>query len=262
MNEIAFIEWFLRDIEPYVREKYASRATVAVSSKEDVTDLLTEVDLSIQKRFVEQAGDRFPGDLIVGEEGEYARYPEDPEARVWLIDPIDGTYNFVRGLFPVFGVSIAFAAGNTAVAGGVSLPITGDLFLAESGGGAYRNGQRIQVSTSRRLEGACLDVDFSSPSERMDLFRRAEGLFGKTGQLRCRGAAVVSLCSVATGDTEAYLHAGLTPWDFAAGEIIVKEAGGVSSRLDGSPLRLFDPCAGILMSNGALHQDILDNLQP
>lgn len=262
MCEIAYIESFLKEVQPYVREKYADRAQVAVSSKDDVTDLLTEVDLSIQKRFVEQAADRFPGDLIIGEEGEYARYPENPEARAWLIDPIDGTYNFVRGLFPVFGVSIAFATGNTAVAGGVLLPITGDLFLAEQGGGAYRNARRIQVSMTRRLEGACLDVDFSGPQERMDLFRRAEGLFGKAGQLRCRGAAVVSLCSVATGDTEAYLHAGLTPWDFAAGEIIVKEAGGVSSRLDGSPLRLFDPCGGILMSNGALHQDILDSLQP
>jgi myo-inositol-1(or 4)-monophosphatase len=262
MSEIAFIETFLREIQPYVREKYADRSGVAVSSKDDHTDLLTEVDLSIQKRFVEQAGDRFPGDLIVGEEGEYARYPEDPEARAWLIDPIDGTYNFVRGLFPVFGVSIAFARGNTAVAGGVLLPITGDLFLAEQGGGASRNGRRIKVSNIHRLEEACLDVDFSGPHERMDLFRRAESLFGKTGQLRCRGAAVVSLCSVATADTEAYLHAGLTPWDFAAGEIIVKEAGGVSSRLEGSPIRLFDPCAGILMSNGALHQNILDNLQP
>ncbi len=261
MSEIGLIEGFLKDNQDYVQEKYADKGALTVTQKTSASDLLTEVDLTVQKRFVDKVESAFPGDVIVGEEGDLSRFPDDPEARAWLIDPIDGTYNFVRGLFPVFGVSIAFMSGGLIQAGGVLLPMMDELFLAERGSGAFRNGERLQVSGVQQLSEACIDVDFCEPGDRKHLFKRCNEVLLQAGQLRCRGAAVVSICQIASADIEGYVHMNLTPWDFAAAQLIVEEAQGVASRLDGSPLRPFDRVGGILLSNGAVHQELVDLLR-
>ncbi|HPO16411.1 MAG TPA: inositol monophosphatase [Candidatus Hydrogenedentes bacterium] len=257
MREIDFIRGFLKENIEYVQKKYTDKAAVTVSAKAHASDLLTEVDLTIQKRFVDKVKKRFPDDAIVGEEGEFSRFPNDPKARAWIIDPIDGTYNFIRGLHPIFGISIAFAHKGENVAGGVVLPITGEFFLAERGAGSFCNGKRLRVSNVKQLNAARIDIDFSDLNDRKLMLQRGLDVFRNVGQLRCYGSAVASICQIATGDTEGYLHMNLAPWDFAASQLIVEEAGGRSSRLNGSPLRLFDAKQGILITNGVLHREML-----
>lgn len=103
-------------------------------------------------------------------------------------------------------------------------------------------------------------IDFADGLDRMRLLKRAEAIVREAGQVRCYGCAIIGICQVAAGDAEAYLHLSLTPWDYAASQIIVEEAGGRASRLDGSPLRLFDDKAGVLFTNGAIHDAICQAL--
>ncbi len=262
MREIDFIELFLRENAAYVRNKFNDKSGLTVSTKAHAGDLLTEVDLTIQKRFVDKVTATFPDDIVVGEEGEFARYPRPGESRVWVIDPIDGTYNFVRGLYPVFGISIAFTVNGECIAGGVLLPMSDDLFLAERGSGSYHNGHRLRVSDVRQANEACIQVDFSDLEDRKALIKRALDMLRTVGQLRSIGSAVASICQVAMGEAEGYLHMSLCPWDYAASQLIVEEAGGMASRLDGSPLRLFDNRSGVLITNGAIHREMLGLITP
>ena len=260
MKEIDFIRDFLLANRGYVQEKYAAKSGVLFSTKAHDTDLLTEVDLTIQKRFVDRVKQVYPNDAVVGEEGEFSRFPQDPKGRVWVVDPIDGTYNFVRGIYPIFAISIAFSVDGESVMAGALLPITGELFLAERGAGSFCNGQRLRVSDVQQVSHARVDFDFSGLNDRTIFLERAMRIVHQAGQLRCYGSAVASLCHVATADSEAYVHMNLAPWDFAAAQLIVEEAGGKSSRLDGSLLRLFDKRNGILITNGTIHQELVQLL--
>lgn len=261
MSEIDFIAGFLRDNAPYAIEKFADREQLTVAQKRDANDLLTEADLTLQKRAVDLIQRQFPGDAIVAEEGEFARLPRDKNARCWVMDPIDGTNNFVRGLFPIFGISLAFAVGGEAVAAGVALPGKPALLLAERGAGATCDGQRLRVSDVKLLGEARVDMDFSGPADRAALLERGGNLLLHAGQLRCHGSAVASIAQVATGDIDAYVHMSLSPWDYAAAQLLVEEAGGLASRHDGSPLRIFDNKKGVVISNAALHQELLSTLK-
>jgi myo-inositol-1(or 4)-monophosphatase len=261
MTEMEFITQFLEHNAAYALDKFETRSEITVTSKRDVNDLLTEVDLTLQKRAVEQIKEYFPGDQILAEEGEYAVLPKDRKGRCWIMDPIDGTNNFVRGLFPIFGISLAFAVGGSVVAGGVALPGKPAFLLAEQGSGATINGRRLQVSTVQKLAEAKVDFDFSGSADRSAMLDRAGDIIVKAGQLRSFGSAVASICQVATGDIDAYVHMTLSPWDFAAGQLFVEEAGGLCSRHDGSPLSVFDGRKGVVISNPAIHQEILDLLR-
>jgi myo-inositol-1(or 4)-monophosphatase len=257
MKEIQFIENFLRENRAYVREKYAAKKELIVTSKLDANDLLTEVDLTIQKRIVDEIRSVFPGDNILAEEGDLNVAPKRAPERCWVIDPIDGTANFVRGMFPIFAISVAFTRNGVATAAGVLFPESGDLLLAEQGGGAMRNGTKLKVSQVADPASARLDVDFGILSDRRPSFDRFTNLMCHTGQLRCHGSAVASLCQVATGDIDAYVHVTLHPWDYAAAQLLVEEAGGMATRLDGGPLRVFDGQKGVIITNGALHAPMM-----
>ena len=261
MKERVFIEELLGAASELVRERYGAREAVKVVSKSEPNDLLTEVDLAVQEYVVARIREAFPGDAIAAEEAGFARTPADPDGRCWVIDPIDGTQNFVRALFPTFGVSIAFAEGGVPVAGGVSMPITRDVFVAERGGGTFRNGRRQHATETAEAGLARIEVDFAGREERRKTLSRAGRVLTGAGQIRCNCATVVALCSIASGDMEGFVHTGLHPWDFAAGMIIVEEAGGKATRLDGRPIHLFDNGEGVVISNGRVHDEIISLLQ-
>lgn len=261
-NEIAFIESVLREVSPYVRDRYAQRRHVAVSSKTGPNDLLTEVDSEVQRRIVYAIASAYPDDCVVAEEDGLNRAPNDLNARCWIIDPIDGTQNFVRGLFPMFGVSVAFAESRQVRAGGVMMPIVDDLFLAEHSAGATRNGAAVRVSERAVLATARIDVDFGHPSGRADTLDRFRGLIEHAGEVRTVCAAVVGLCSIAAGEADGYVNVGLSEWDYAAAALIVEEAGGAISRLDGPPVVLFDGRRGMLATNSLLHAPCLQTIRP
>ncbi len=257
MSELELIEEAFDALIPYVRERHEDREYLDISSKSHANDLVTEVDIEVQRQLVSLIQEAFPDDVVVGEEGRYARYPGDPCARAWLIDPIDGTQNFVRSLLPEFGISIAFSRGGLPVAGGVAFPVTGDVFLAERGAGARRNGSAIHVSNVHSLSVARVEIDFGGPPARRPTLDRAREILLNAGQFRCHCAAVLGLCSVATGDGDGYVHVSLRPWDYAAGLLLAEEAGGTSSDLSGHPLQLFGQNDGVLVSNGHIHEELL-----
>lgn len=260
MNEKAFIERFLKDNSDYVVQKFREKQNLTVTSKDSPTNLLTEVDLTIQKRFVDALQEAYPDDQLVGEESGHDSFPEDPEGRIWVIDPIDGTFNFVRGLNPAFAISIAFMDKGLARVAGVSMPLNNYYLFAESGGGAWCNDRQLTVSRVQQLDHACLEIDFSSAKNRRSILRRGAKIIRDAAQLRSHGSAVVAICQVASGDSDAYIHPGLHPWDYAAAQLIAEEAGALATRLDGSPLRVFDKKKGVVISNGALHETLLNAL--
>ena len=262
MSEIAFIEKFLRSNSEYVLEKFSNKQLLAVANKNGTNDLLTEVDLTLQKRFVEQAAAAYPDTPVIGEESGLNIIPENADARVWVIDPIDGTYNFVRGLNPAFGISIALVQDGFAQAAGVFMPLNDLIFLAEAGSGSYCHGNKLKVSTVQHLDEACVEIDFGVPEERRSLIKHAGDIIRQVGQVRCQGAAVMGICQVASGDVDGFLHIGLEPWDFAAAQLIAEEAGAVATRLDGHPLRVFDGKRGVLITNGAIHKGMLALIGP
>lgn len=258
MNELDFIKDFVNRNQTYVKEKYGNKSSVIVTNKNaNPNDLLTEVDLTIQKRFVDAVALDFPGDLVVGEESGLNQIPKGASGRVWVIDPIDGTYNFVRGINPAFAISIAFVLDGEILAACVAMPLQGILFEAEVGKGAFANGLPLHVSKTRLIKEACFEIDFSGIEDRALFINRALEVLKKVGQVRCQGSAAVGICQVATGDVDGYLHMSLSPWDYAAAQLIAEEAGGFSTRLDGAPLRLFDGKEGVLITNGALHKATL-----
>lgn len=261
MKERLFIEELLAAASDLVRGRYGARETVKVVSKSEPNDLLTEVDLAVQEYVVARIREAFPDDAIAAEEAGFAGTPADPDGRCWVIDPIDGTQNFVRSLFPAFGVSIAFAEGGVPIAGGVSMPIAHDVFVAERGGGTFRNGRRQQVTAIAEVGLARVEVDFAGREERKETLSRAGKVLTDAGQIRCHCATVVALCSIASGDAEAFVHVGLNPWDFAAGMIIAEEAGGRATRFDGGPVHLFDDGQGVVISNGHIHNELISLLQ-
>jgi myo-inositol-1(or 4)-monophosphatase len=260
MPERTFIAQTLVTQAAYARDQYAQRGALTVSTKRDANDLLTQADLAIQAAIVDGIRSAFPGDYIVGEEDGLNVLPEDTHGRCWFIDPIDGTQNFVRGLYPAYGISIGFADQGRAQAGGVALPQNGTAFLAQRGSGATQNGETMRVSSVASLDRARVEIDFGHPHSRATLLHHTKPIMERAGQVRCHCAAVVGICSVATGDADAFIHPGLTPWDFAAAVLIAEEAGARATQFDGTAVPLYAEAPSLVVSNGRIHDEILDTL--
>lgn len=177
----------------------------------------------------------FPGDLFVGEEGGVAG--SDADAPAWIVDPLDGTANFVRG-FPHWAVSIGRTAGGRngeLVLGVVWDPLKKDLFVAEKGSGAFRNGRRVRVTRRDSLAGAALATGFPFRIQaRIDTYLRVfKAAFLEVQSIRRAGSAALDLAYVSCGIFDGFFELGLSPWDSAAGAVLVAEAGGVVTDFEG-----------------------------
>jgi myo-inositol-1(or 4)-monophosphatase len=173
-----------------------------------------------------------PGYGFIGEEG--GRREGDDKTHTWIVDPLDGTTNFLHGV-PHFAISVALERDGALVAGVVYNPVTDEMFVAEKGKGAFLNEHRIRVGARRELKDALVACGLPHPS-RGDLAlngREIAAMQGKTGGLREFGAAALDLAFVAAGRIDAYWERDLAPWDLAAGIVLVREAGGYVSDLDG-----------------------------
>lgn len=261
MTTIDFVTETLYEAGALARDRYADRTRLHIAQKADLNDLVTEADLAVQRQIVDRIARTFPGDAVLAEESGLGLPPEGRPERCWILDPIDGTQNFVRALFPAWGISLGFVERGSLAAGGVYFPITGDLFLAERGAGARRNGGTLSVSALDHLERARIDYDVSATDYRRPTLDAAPDLFHRVGGIRIHGCAVAALCSVATGDLEAYVHIALNPWDYAAGVLIVEEAGGRASTWSGAPLTFFEGRRSVLASNAALYDQFLPLLK-
>lgn len=207
------------------RESMLAGGAVTVDTKTSKTDVVTAVDHQSERFLRARLAELRPGEPVLGEEGG----GEAGDAVTWVVDPIDGTVNFLYGL-PEFSVSVAAQIAGVSVAGAVVEPVSGRRWTAARGEGAWLDGRRLRVSSPERLDVALLGTGFSYRPERRA--RQAEliaGLLGHVRDIRRPGSASLDLCAVAAGWTDAYLEHGLKRWDWAAGALIAEEAGAVVS---------------------------------
>ncbi|HWQ35324.1 MAG TPA: inositol monophosphatase family protein [Blastocatellia bacterium] len=217
-------------------------------------NLLTEADLASEKHIKELIASHYPTHRIIAEESGVSDHRDFEYC--WIIDPLDGTTNFAHG-FPCFAVSIGIEHKGQPVAGAIYDPSRDEMFAAERGAGATLNGQRIRVSDVEQLERALVVSGFPyDVRERMDEYLPAWRAFLEHAQgVRRFGAAAIDMAYVACGRLDGFWEYGLNAWDMAAGAVIVEEAGGRMSKLDGSP---FDPYVpSMLCTNGQVHEEML-----
>lgn len=230
------------------------RVRAEVSTKSTGTDLVTEMDRASEALIVAALLAERPDDGILGEEG--ADEPGRSGVR-WVIDPLDGTTNYVYG-FPGFNVSIAAEVDGQAGVGVVFDVVRDELFSAQRGAGATRDGAPIRASAATDLGQALVGTGFSYETDR----RRRQAavlveVLPRVRDIRRQGAAALDLCSVACGRLDAYYERGLAPWDLAAGGLIAREAGAVVTDLVGDPA----PVGAVVASAPGIASDLLAVLQ-
>jgi myo-inositol-1(or 4)-monophosphatase len=200
-------------------------------TKKGTIDLVTEADFQSEKTVIDIIRSYFPRDSVLSEElGEHDR----SSSRTWIIDPLDGTTNFVHG-FPFFAVSIALEINGELVAGVILNPFMGELFEAAKGTGSFLNSNPIAVSGTPNLEDALLATGFPYDiQERADeVLNRFRKMLVVSQGVRRPGSAALDMCYVAAGRLDGFWEEGLKPWDTAAGMIIIEEAGGKLSNFRG-----------------------------
>ncbi|MEN8183926.1 MAG: inositol monophosphatase family protein [Myxococcota bacterium] len=239
------------------RDRYET--DLRVSTKSSAVDLVTEVDQACEALLVERLERERPGDAILAEEGGGRDFAGAPWR--WIIDPLDGTTNFAHG-YPRFCVSLGIERQGVRHVGVVYDPLLDELYHAVQGGGAFLNGRRLQVSGERELGRSLLATGFAYDRRSADDNNLARfGAFLRSARaLRRDGSAALDLCYVAAGRFDGFWELKLHAWDVAAGALIVEEAGGRTSDLEGNPL----PRSGseIVASNGHVHPAMLTVLRP
>jgi myo-inositol-1(or 4)-monophosphatase len=226
--------------------------------KKSAIDLVTEVDVAVERMFRELIGQRFPDHAILGEEfGGSAVVPDGP---CWVFDPIDGTTNFAHGL-PIFCSSLALEFNGVAEIAAVYDPTRRELFTAVRGGGAFLNGEPIHVSSAATLIDAMLVTGFP-----YDVHRRLDeviGLFrafvGEARAVRRLGSAAIDLCYVAAGRMDGFWEQDLHPWDIAGGALLVAEAGGRVTGIHGEPFT--SRGRSVLATNNLIHDAMLQTVR-
>ena len=249
-----------------VEAAYAAEAVITASASDrssirweekSPSDFVSMVDRAAEEVITATLAKLAPGARVVGEEGT----PEEGlrSGTVFVVDPLDGTTNFLHG-FPAYAVSIA-ALVNGELRAGVVLDVTRDeLFTATLGGGAHMNGVRLFVSGQREPSRALIGTGF--PFKQRDLIapyiRQLPGVMGSTAGIRRAGSAALDLASVASGRFDAFWELMLAPWDMAAGLLLVREAGGVATDLAGRPSSVAH--GAMICGNPTIHRWLLDHI--
>lgn len=221
-------------------------------------DFVSRVDREAETAIAGVVASRHDGAMIVGE--EHTPTAAVGDALAFIVDPLDGTTNFLHG-FPHYAVSIAAVNGGEILAGCVLNVPTGELFTAVAGGGARRNGEPIRVSTLEDPARALIGTGI--PFRHRDLIdpyiRQLPAIMRAAAGVRRAGTASLDLADVACGRFDAFWELRLAPWDFAAGLLLIREAGGIITALDGSPVPL--TTSGIVAGNPAMHPWLLNTLR-
>ncbi len=225
-------------------------------------DIVTDADYAADHAVRSILHARYPRDHFLSEEDSaetreqlWARAGASDGARLWIVDPLDGTTNYAHRL-PAFTVSIALYQQGAVQLGVVYDPLRDEMFAAERGAGAFLNGKRIKVSATRQFERAVIGTEFArdqkSRSRTIAMFTR---VLARVTSGRAFGSAALSLCFVAAGRLDGYFHLALSPWDVAAGALIIEQAGGKITTLTGEPWSVHSK--SYVTSNGLLHHQLL-----
>ncbi|MEV6611374.1 inositol monophosphatase family protein [Kutzneria sp. NPDC051319] len=201
-----------------------SHAVTQVDTKSSETDVVTAADRASEQLVRDRLAHLRPGEPVLGEEEGGA---DSLDGLVWVVDPIDGTVNYLYGL-PFYAVSIAAQLDGVSVAGAVVEPVSGRIWTASRGGGSFCDGRPLRAAATTRLELSLLGTGFSYDHARR--LRQADAvnrMLGRVRDIRRCGAASLDLCAVAAGWEDAYIEHGLHRWDWAAGGLIAEEAGAV-----------------------------------
>jgi myo-inositol-1(or 4)-monophosphatase len=226
-----------RALNPFVRD----RVELEVEAKA-ANDFVTRADLASERAVSAVILGRYPDHRLLGEEEADERLGgPDP---LWIIDPLDGTTNFIRG-FPIYAVSVACSIESRIVAGAVLDVARDEMFSASRGGGAFTGDRPLRVSGRAGLAGALIATGFPFRRRpRLEAFLGAfRAVFAEVSDVRRAGAAAIDLASVAAGRLDGFWEEGLGPWDIAAGSLLVEEAGGVATDFVGG---------GEFLSSGAV----------
>lgn len=207
------------------RGRMLAGQTVGVDTKSSITDVVTAVDRESERFVRARLSELRPGDAVLGEEEGGTAGP----GSTWVVDPIDGTVNFLYG-FPWFSVSVAAQVDGVSVAGAVVEPVSGRRWSATRGAGAWLDDRPLRVGSPEAPDVSLVGTGFAYQVER----RRRQGevaarMLGQVRDIRRAGAGSLDLCAVAAGWLDAYYEHGLSPWDWAAGALIAAEAGAVVS---------------------------------
>ena len=218
-------------------------------------NLVTDADRQAEEQIVRTILSAYPSHRILAEERGQDGSTDSPHQ--WIIDPLDGTTNFAHG-FPFYSVSIGLEYNGESILGVVLDPVRGELFTGIAGQGAYLNGARLHVSSIDSLERALLVTGFAynireTPNNNLDHFSR---LSLRAQAIRRTGSAALDLCYVASGRFDGYWEVKLSPWDMAAGIVLVREAGGIVSGFSRAHFSLYGQ--ELAATNGRIHDQLLD----
>jgi myo-inositol-1(or 4)-monophosphatase len=233
-------------------------ADLEVGYKDARANLVTAADREAQRAVTAMILATFPRHLVNGEEGTAG----DPDSsHVWYVDPLDGTTNYAHGI-PFFCVSVALRAHGRTVAGAVYDPLHDELYAAAAGGGATLNGAPLRVSPVTRMDRSLVVAQAQTvdPDEIRAYARLVERLMSVTGGVRSLGSPALTLCAIAAGRLEAYCEYAMDPWDIAAGQLILEQAGGRLTLFDGRPHESADR-VDVAASNGHIHPELITALK-
>lgn len=243
-----------REAGAYIRKERESFSQECVERKH-AHDYVSYVDKGSEERIVKALHELLPGAGFITEEGSAGHKDEQ---YVWVVDPLDGTTNFIHGFAP-YAVSIALCHGREIVLGVVYEIVGDECFYAWQGGGAYVNGQLVRVGTNGINDALlCLQLPYNSDAYKPVIKQLLVRFYGNVGSIRMIGSAAIALCYVAAGRLDGYAERYIGQWDFMAGALIVKEAGGCVTNYAGDDF--FMQGDSVVATNGVVHHALLEGI--
>ncbi|MBR1389248.1 MAG: inositol monophosphatase [Prevotella sp.] len=241
-----------RQAGAYIRKERAGFSLAKVERKH-AHDYVSYVDKGSEQQIVNALRQLLPEAGFITEEGLAGHRDED---WLWVVDPLDGTTNFIHGFAP-YAVSIALCHGRQIVSGVVYEVCADECYYAWQGGGAWMDGQPLHVGTSAISDALlCLQLPYNSDAYKPVIERLIHHFYGNVGSIRAIGSAAMALCYVAAGRLDAYAERYIGQWDYMAGSLIVMEAGGHVTDYDGNAY--FMEGDNVIATNGIVHQDMVD----
>ncbi len=252
-ESLEFINTIAREVGSLLKARLQKKISYKLKSSHQ--DLVTEVDRAAEKLILTEIHKKFPGDGILSEESAPVA---SSSGRRWVIDPLDGTANFAHGI-PFFCTSIALEADGRLAAGAVYEPLRDELFSAAAGEGAWLNGERLEVSPADEISKSMLSVGYPYQDDLIEKYVAQWKRFLPLAQgIRRLGSAAICLAYVAAGRLDGYFDLRLHRWDMAAGLLLVQEAGGQVTDMQGQNLKLTS--TDIVASNGKIQREMLSIL--